>query len=79
MARVRKLQTPEVVPPPPEPPARPWSDYPLGTKAHAIMGGHWIKVERGWKWHCGSTFPTPGADVSRIELPGGSKDDELDH
>lgn len=35
---------------------------PIGTKAPAIMGGHWIKVERGWKWCSGSTFPRPGGD-----------------
>jgi hypothetical protein len=35
---------------------------PLGTRAPAIGGGHWIKVERGWKWHAGSTFPRPGGD-----------------
>ena len=46
-----------------------WKDYPIGTKAYASSGGHWIKTERGWKWFCGSTFPTPGADVARIELP----------
>ena len=47
-----------------------WKDYPIGTKAHAISGGHWIKVESGgWKWCTGDTFPTPGADWSRIEEP----------
>lgn len=35
---------------------------PIGTKAPAIMGGHWIKVELGWKWFCGDTFPTVGGD-----------------
>lgn len=45
-------------------------DYPLGTKAHAVGGGCWIKVERGWKWATnGCVVPTPGADVIRIELP----------
>lgn len=48
---------------------RPWSEYPLGTKAFAIEGGHWLRVERGWKWHCGSTFPTPGASAYRVQLP----------
>ena len=48
---------------------RPWSEYPLGTKAFAIEGGHWLRVERGWEWHCGSTFPTPGASAYRVQLP----------
>jgi hypothetical protein len=50
---------------------RPWSEYPLGTKAHSFMGGYWIRVKRGWKWHCGDTFPTPGGDAcgACIELP----------
>lgn len=46
-----------------------WNKYPLGTKVHAIGGGCWIKTERGYKWCTGSTFPTPGADWSRVELP----------
>jgi hypothetical protein len=50
---------------------RPWSEYPIGTKAHAFNGGHWIRVRNGWKWFNGSTFPTPGADAigECIELP----------
>jgi len=40
----------------------PWDDYPIGTKARQSgEGGYWIKNERGWKWHNGATFPTPGA------------------
>ncbi|WAX23063.1 hypothetical protein pA_gene0022 [Vibrio phage 13VT501A] len=35
---------------------------PIGTKAPSVMGGHWVKTEHGWKWHSGSTFPTPGGD-----------------
>jgi len=35
---------------------------PIGTKAPSINGGHWVKVERGWKWCTGSTFPRPGGD-----------------
>jgi hypothetical protein len=35
---------------------------PLGTKAPAIGGGHWVKVQHGWKWFNGSTFPRPGGD-----------------
>lgn len=56
--------------PPPSASAAPkqWSDYPIGTKAHAVNGGCWTKTERGWQWGCGATFPTPGADVARIEL-----------
>lgn len=42
---------------------RPWSDYPLGTKAYAYNGGYWIRVSDGWKWNSGSTFPTPGGDA----------------
>ncbi len=46
-----------------------WDEYPLGTKAHAVMGGYWERVEAGWKWCTGSTFPRPGADVSWVEEP----------
>ena len=42
---------------------RPWSEYPIGTKAHSVGGGHWMRVEEGWKWFCGATFPTPGGDA----------------
>lgn len=35
---------------------------PLGTKAPAFNGGHWERVEHGWKWCTGSTFPRPGGD-----------------
>lgn len=48
---------------------RPWREYPIGTKAHALMGGHLIKTERGWKWHCGNTLPSPGADAFYVTLP----------
>ena len=48
---------------------RPWSEYPIGTKAYCVHGGHWIRVERGWKWFTGDTFPTPGADAFDVELP----------
>lgn len=48
---------------------RPWIDYPIGTKAHAIMGGYWEKTAQGWKWFCGSTFPSPGADAFAVTLP----------
>lgn len=48
---------------------RPWSEYPIGTKAHAFDGGHWTKTEWGWKWHNGDTFPAPGADAFDVTLP----------
>lgn len=51
---------------------RPWDLYPVGTKAHAVTGGHWIRIEDGgWKWCTGDTFPTPGGDAcgACIELP----------
>ncbi|MFZ3481848.1 hypothetical protein [Sphingomonas sp. 3-13AW] len=49
---------------------RPWSEYPLGTKALALMGGHWLRVERGWKWQPnGGTFPAPGGDAFNVVLP----------
>ena len=35
---------------------------PIGTKAPAIGGGHWLRTERGWKWCTGATFPRPGGD-----------------
>ena len=50
---------------------RPWNEYPSGTKAHAIDGGYWLRVQNGWTWHTGDTFPTPGADAMGkcVELP----------
>jgi hypothetical protein len=43
---------------------------PIGTKATAINGGHWIRVDRGWKWCTGATFPRPGGDWDgRLILP----------
>ena len=49
---------------------RPWSEYPVGTKAWALGGGYWIRVPNGWKWHNGDTFPTPGGDATgRVTLP----------
>src|SRR5690606_37354101 len=47
-------------------PDRPWSDYPLGTVAHALGGGHWTRVEGGWQWMDGATFPRPGADAYEV-------------
>ena len=46
----------------------PWSEYPIGTKAHAIMGGYWLKTSKGWKWCSGDTFPTPGGDAFSVSL-----------
>lgn len=46
-----------------------WGRYPLGTRAYAITGGYWERVELGWKWCTGATFPTPGADVAEIAIP----------
>lgn len=49
---------------------RDWADYPIGTKAKALMGGYWIKTDLGWKWYCGATFPTPGGDADgKVCLP----------
>jgi len=50
---------------------RPLSQWPIGTKAYAFSGGYWIRVEGGWKWWCGSTFPRPGGDArgNCVELP----------
>jgi len=46
----------------------PWAEYPVGTKAHACIGGHWLKTARGWKWCTGDTFPTPGGDAVSVSL-----------
>lgn len=27
---------------------RPWEDYPVGSKALGLMGGHWVKTSKGW-------------------------------
>lgn len=49
---------------------RDWSEYPINTIAPAIMGGYWHRVERGWKWCTGDTFPGPGADnTGMVILP----------
>lgn len=53
---------------------KPWNEYPVGSKAHAIGGGHWYRNGFGWKWNgpngTGSTFPTPGANVFAVTAPG---------
>ena len=49
---------------------RDFSEYPVGSKAFDINGGHWERVQRGWKWLNGDTFGTPGAShTNTIELP----------
>lgn len=53
----------------PVPISKPFEEYALGTKALAHSGGHWIKTYRGWKWHTGSTFPTPGGDAFAMLEP----------
>lgn len=49
------------------------SNAPVGTLAPAIMGGHWCKMEHGWKWNgpdgSGSTFPRPGGDWNGKLVP----------
>lgn len=47
----------------------PWSEMPIGTRAHSSIGGYWERVPGGWKAQSGSTFPTPGADVSHVSFP----------
>ena len=37
-------------------------EYPLGSKFRAISGGYWEKVENGFKWCTGDTFPNLGGD-----------------
>ena len=37
-------------------------DYPLGSKFRAINGGYWERVENGFKWCTGDTFPNLGGD-----------------
>lgn len=48
---------------------REWGEYPLGTKALALFGGHWLKTELGWRWCTGVTFPTPGAEACGVRMP----------
>jgi len=43
--------------------------YPIGTKAIAATGGYWEKTKYGWKWCTGDTFPRPGGDAIRYEMP----------
>lgn len=59
----------------PQPMDRPWSEYPVGTRALALMGGYWTKEGPSrWRWmggsRCpGSAFPTPGGDAFDVRLP----------
>jgi len=49
---------------------KPWTEYSIGTRAFALMGGYWEKTKLGWRWTSGGcTFPTPGGDVIRVEEP----------
>lgn len=48
---------------------KPWSEYPVGTKARAVTGGHWVKTLWGWKFNTGDYFPAPGADALDVSLP----------
>src|SRR4051812_14524783 len=53
--------------------------YPIGTKAKALGGGHWIKNERGWKWCTGATFPNVGGDwTGEVCLPSYSSPNQLE-
>ena len=48
---------------------------PIGSIAPAIKGGHWTRMERGWKWCTGATFPRPGGDwTGEIRIPFDSED-----
>lgn len=44
-------------------------DYPIGTKALHFNGGHWTRVDNGWQWNGGDTFPRPGPDAFEVEVP----------
>lgn len=47
-----------------------WHEYPIGTKAHCMYGGHWIRIKQGWKWHnSSSVFVTPGSSAISVEEP----------
>lgn len=50
---------------------------PLGAIAPAIGVGHWERVERGWKWCTGATFPRPGGDWNgEIRIPFKSNNEQ---
>lgn len=47
-----------------------WREYPAGTKAKCVTGGHWTKLKNNnWQWHAGASFPTPGGDAVEVCLP----------
>jgi hypothetical protein len=50
-----------------------WSNFPTGSIATAIMGGHWYRTDGGWKWNGpngrGGTFPRPGGDWHSVFIP----------
>lgn len=53
---------------------------PIGTRAPAVMGGHWTKTARGWRWCTGATFPSPGGDWNgKLILPTASKENSHDN
>ena len=60
--QARALLSSQGQPDEPDLPAPTLENAPLGTRAPAYNGGYWIRVERGWKWCTGATFPRPGAD-----------------
>lgn len=41
---------------------KPAKEYPIGTLFKALMGGYWIRLNSGFKWCNGSTFPNVGGD-----------------
>lgn len=49
-----------------------FGDYPIGTKVFSCIGGHWTRVETGWKALSGDVFPRPGGDAFEVELPPAS-------
>jgi hypothetical protein len=53
---------------------RPFTTYPVGTRARAHGGGYWEKLRDGkWKWCTGASFPVPGGDWDgTVCLPVGS-------
>lgn len=54
-------------------------EWPNGTLAPAIMGGHWEKKAYGWSWNGhGPCFPRPGGDwAGHLLLPATSEN--LEH
>jgi len=48
---------------------KPWSEYPIGTRARDHSHCCWTRVANGWQADGGDTFPTPGASANYIQLP----------